>query len=209
VPERLPTSIPQIRIVDAIRSFDAGAPHRFGRSTTYDVLYEGRRYPPKAIVGLAAEAITGRSFGPNDFSGGLDSKCFKILWDAGFEIIFKTDNQPFPDEILPNQTYVEGAIRQVLTNAYERDERARREAVRHHGRICKVCGFDFEKAFGTIGAGFIHVHHIVPLSSIGKEYVVNPKTDLIPVCPNCHAMLHRKSPPYLIEQLRDLRISRE
>jgi 5-methylcytosine-specific restriction protein A len=50
------------------------------------------------------------------------------------------------------------------------------------------------------------VHHVVPLSSIGKEYVVNPKTDLVPVCPNCHAMIHRKSPPFLIEELRALRL---
>lgn len=49
--------------------------------------------------------------------------------------------------------------------------------------------FDF---YGEIGEGFIHVHHLTPIHQIGKEYKVNYKEDLAPVCPNCHAMLHRK-----------------
>jgi 5-methylcytosine-specific restriction protein A len=202
--DRLPHSLSRESIIDAIRSFDGGADHDFGPSTFYDLLFEGRRYPPKAIVGLAAAAELGRRFGPNDFSGGLGSKCFKILWDAGFEIIFKTDSQPLAEEILPTETYREGAVRQILTNAYERDEKARRAAIKHHGYACKVCGFDFRVAYGSLGAGFIHVHHTVPLSSIGTEYVVDPIRDLIPVCPNCHAMLHRKSPPFSVAELRDL-----
>lgn len=95
---------------------------------------------------------------------------------------------------------------QVLTNAYERDEKARRAAISFHGCICMVCSYDFEVAYGLSGKNFIHVHHIVPLSSIGEEYVVTPKTDLNPVCPNCHAMIHRKSPPFLVEELRALRV---
>ena len=55
-----------------------------------------------------------------------------------------------------------------------------------------ICGFDFEKTYGEIGKGFIHVHHIVPVSEIGESYRVDYEKDLIPVCPNCHAMLHRK-----------------
>ena len=60
------------------------------------------------------------------------------------------------------------------------------------GCQCTVCGLNFEKKYGEIGKDFIHVHHIVPLNQIGKEYVVDFKNDLIPVCPNCHAMLHRE-----------------
>jgi 5-methylcytosine-specific restriction protein A len=99
------------------------------------------------------------------------------------------------EEVLPSETYIEGAVRQVLTNAYERDEKARRAAIKFHGCIRKVCDFDFEVVYGLIGKNFIHVHHIVPLSSIGEEYAVNPKIDLVSLCPNCHAMIHRKSPP--------------
>lgn len=60
-----------------------------------------------------------------------------------------------------------------------------------HGTACAVCGIDFEKVYGELGKGFIHVHHTVPIHTIGEEYTINPGKDLIPVCPNCHAMLHR------------------
>jgi len=60
-----------------------------------------------------------------------------------------------------------------------------------HGTACAVCGIDFEKVYGELGKGFIHVHHTVPIHTIGEEYTINPEKDLIPVCPNCHAMLHR------------------
>lgn len=47
-----------------------------------------------------------------------------------------------------------------------------------------------------------HVHHIVPVSQIGLDYVIDPLKDLIPVCPNCHSMLHRKDPPLIPEELK-------
>ncbi|HHO0788469.1 HNH endonuclease [Aeromonas allosaccharophila] len=63
---------------------------------------------------------------------------------------------------------------------------------------------DFGEKYGELGKGFIHVHHMMPLSEIGEEYVVDPIKDLIPVCPNCHAMLHRRNPPLTIDDLRKL-----
>ncbi|MEP1551791.1 MAG: HNH endonuclease [Paraglaciecola sp.] len=111
----------------------------------------------------------------------------------------------FPEEVV---TFTEGTATSIKVNKYERDINARRACIAHHKAICKVCKFDFSVAYGGIGMGFIHVHHIVPLAQIGKKYVVNPKVDLVPVCPNCHAMLHRKNPPFTIEELIDL-ISRK
>ncbi|WP_206431606.1 HNH endonuclease [Deinococcus psychrotolerans] len=61
-----------------------------------------------------------------------------------------------------------------------------------------------EEFYGPVAYGFIHVHHSKPLSEIGERYTVNPETDLMPVCPNCHAMLHRTQPPLTTEQLREL-----
>lgn len=102
----------------------------------------------------------------------------------------------FPDEIAGSETkYPEGAVRRVSVNAYERSARARERCVREHGAKCEPCGFDFEAAYGELGVGFIHVHHVRELASIGKEYEVDPVRDLVPVCPNCHAMLHRRSGP--------------
>lgn len=84
----------------------------------------------------------------------------------------------------------EGAKKLITVNAYERNPLARQKCIDAHGCICSVCGLDFEKMYGDIGRGFIHVHHIVPLSTIGKEYKIDPIKELVPVCPNCHSMLH-------------------
>jgi len=109
----------------------------------------------------------------------------------------------YPDEI-ENQTLSEGAKKQVIVNAYERNPKARQECIKYYGTKCFICGFDFEKKYGEIGKGFIHVHHIKPLSEINEEYKVNPIEDLRPVCPNCHAMIHKRKPAYNIEEIKSL-----
>ncbi|MBE2217886.1 MAG: HNH endonuclease [Ignavibacteria bacterium] len=76
--------------------------------------------------------------------------------------------------------------------------------IKYYGAKCQICGFDFEEKYGDIGKGFIHVHHKVDISTIGKEYEVDFKKDLIPVCPNCHAMLHKRKPAYSIDDLKQL-----
>ena len=106
------------------------------------------------------------------------------------------------EELPTPEKYSEGARFAVTINAYERNPKARAACVAHHGHVCAVCGFDFARAFGDLGEGFIHVHHVVPIGKIGKEYKINPIKDLIPVCPNCHAMIHRAEPPLTVDQLR-------
>ena len=91
----------------------------------------------------------------------------------------------------------------VTINAYERSAKARAACIAHNGASCAVCSFDFKNVFGDLGAVFIHVHHIVHIGSIQDEYEVDPITDLIPVCPNCHAMIHRVEPPLAVDQLRE------
>ncbi|MFM2199590.1 MAG: hypothetical protein RLZZ505_3022 [Verrucomicrobiota bacterium] len=112
--------------------------------------------------------------------------------------------QQIPDEISTPERYSEGALRRITVNAYERDPRARKACIDHYGLSCLICGFSFGARFGDIGEGFIHVHHLRPLSDIGEDYEVDPISDLIPVCPNCHAMLHRKNPPLTPDELRPL-----
>lgn len=115
----------------------------------------------------------------------------------------KPNNIVYPDEITEKEEskILEGSKKQVLVNIYERDTKARQACLDEFGYICKICNFDFEKRYGLIGKEFIHVHHLIPLSEIKKEYELNPKKDLIPVCPNCHAMLHRKIPAYKPEDI--------
>ncbi len=107
----------------------------------------------------------------------------------------------YPDDIEDNNLF-EGAKKQIMVNAYERNSQARQECINHYGYSCQICNFDFEKVYGEIGKDFIHVHHIVDISTIAENYKVDPINDLIPVCPNCHAMLHKKRPAYSIEEMK-------
>ncbi|MCF8537932.1 MAG: HNH endonuclease [Candidatus Nanopelagicales bacterium] len=98
----------------------------------------------------------------------------------------------------------EGASVRVVVNRYERSAANRMACIAHYGLTCQACGIDFARAYGPLGDDFIHVHHRTPVSQLGEGYVVNPVADLIPVCPNCHAMLHRRSPPLDYQELRDI-----
>lgn len=111
--------------------------------------------------------------------------------------------QALADEVTPGVHYMEGAVQAVLVNRYERDPRARVACLNAHGMRCVVCDFSFEDRYGELGAGFIHVHHLVPLSTHGEPRALDPIKDLRPVCANCHAMLHRGCErPRTIEELR-------
>ncbi|WP_020683329.1 HNH endonuclease [Marinobacterium rhizophilum] len=109
-----------------------------------------------------------------------------------------------PDEVENPEQFVEGAVRRVAVNSYERSAKAREACINHYGVSCVVCELNFERIYGVVGNGFIHVHHLKPLGSIGEGYEVDPVEDLRPVCPNCHAMLHRKNPPFTPEELINL-----
>jgi 5-methylcytosine-specific restriction enzyme A len=110
-----------------------------------------------------------------------------------------------PDEISisPTQQFHEGAVNSITVNAYERDQVARAACIEHFGCTCQICGFSFADTYGEFGDGYIHVHHIVPLADIRQQYRVNPVADLIPLCANCHAMIHRGKPALTIDELID------
>lgn len=111
----------------------------------------------------------------------------------------------YPDEaetkLLPEK-YPEGAILNVRVNRFERDRRARERCIEFHGVCCSVCDIDFESKYGEIGRNFIHIHHLKELSILRAETHTCPKKDLIPVCPNCHAMLHREKPALTPSELK-------
>jgi 5-methylcytosine-specific restriction protein A len=109
-----------------------------------------------------------------------------------------------PEEVEDSNEYSEGTTKKVPVNKYERNSKARKACIQHYGLNCRVCGFNFETIFGEIGVGYIHVHHLTPLSKISKKYKLDPIKDLRPVCPNCHAMIHSKKPAYTINELRQV-----
>lgn len=98
----------------------------------------------------------------------------------------------------------EGALTRVAVNRYERRPANRAAAIAAHGATCKACGFNFARFYGTLGEGFIEVHHRIPVSNMGGSYVINPVKDLIPLCSNCHQMVHREYPPINAEELRGM-----
>lgn len=112
----------------------------------------------------------------------------------------------FADAIDNADGICEGLKTTVTVNKYERNPEARRKCVQYNGCYCHVCGLNFQNVYGELGKDFIHVHHITPLSEIDNTYVVDYKNDLIPVCPNCHAMLHRKvnGEKISVDQLRNI-----
>lgn len=137
----------------------------------------------------------------------------KFVWQLKDELIIaleKTSLMP-PDRLLPDEipnniagALFEGVKKTVIVNSYERNTKARELCIKHWQAICSVCNFEFEKIYGELGKHFIHVHHLIPIWEIGKSYQVDPINDLRPVCPNCHAMLHKKEPPLKIEELKSI-----
>lgn len=107
-----------------------------------------------------------------------------------------------PEELPSVGQYTEGASKSITVNAYERNAKARAACLSHYGYVCKVCNFNFESIYGEVGRRYMHVHHVVPLSEVRKEYTLDPLKDLVPVCPNCHAMIHKTEPPLTVAALK-------
>lgn len=102
----------------------------------------------------------------------------------------------------------EGAKVSVEVNRYERSRINRAVCIAAHGTVCKACDFDFAAVYGELGAGYIHIHHVIPVSRMGAGYVVDPVADLVPLCPNCHAIAHRVDPPLSLVDLKRIIVVR-
>jgi hypothetical protein len=107
-----------------------------------------------------------------------------------------------PDELPPGSPLVEGAATRVWVSGYERNPAVRAQCIATHGTNCSACGMGFGSVYGPVAAGYIHVHHLRPLSESGGSHVVDPVADLRPVCPNCHAVLHLGGQLRSIEEVR-------
>lgn len=102
--------------------------------------------------------------------------------------------------------FPEGAKTSVQVNYYERDRRNRAAALAIHGSTCAVCQTDLGNRYGEVAAALVEVHHVTPVSRLGEGYRIDPAHDLIPLCPNCHRVAHRRDPPYTVDELRAMLI---
>lgn len=115
---------------------------------------------------------------------------FAILAKAGVARVISTVEAAVPDDQF--ESYSEGSKTQRYVTTYERDPRYRKQALAIHGLKCKACDVDMGERYGVFAHGLIHVHHVVPVSTYELPKAIDPATDLVPVCPNCHAVIHRK-----------------
>jgi len=95
----------------------------------------------------------------------------------------------------------------ITTQQIIRSREARDKCIELKGCYCNICGFDFQKTYGDLGKNYIEVHHITSIgeltTSIGYEGT-DPEKDLIPLCSNCHSMIHREKPPYTPDEVKNI-----
>lgn len=139
-----------------------------------------------------------------DWQSLADYLHIDIEMSARGEIIYPQD--------ITEKVSVEGAKKRVEVNSYERNAYERNRCIDYYsknGRICcQICGFDFGKFYGEQYKNLIEVHHIKPISEIGKSYKIDGTRDLIPLCPNCHMVVHSKNAES-IDELKQRLIQRQ
>ena len=136
----------------------------------------------------------------------IDYKAVILDWGItmmGMVLSLATLVPLIPEEGIP-VAQVEGAEQKVWTTRYERSPVNRALCLAAKGYSCSVCNMNFKDAYGDMGYLFIHVHHAFPVSLMEGEHLVDPIKELFPVCPNCHAMLHRTNPPMSIDELKQI-----
>ena len=190
------------KVMAAFQTFDMhGIPAGFGKSKSWFVAHPetGCDYPAKVIWGLATEQEKGRYFNTSEARTGLR--------EAGFDC---ADLSDFPSSDQFNHLHIEGAEYSITQSMRERNRVARALCINHYrnlngGRLtCSVCDFDFLRTYGKIGEGFIHVHHLDPLAEAKGARQISPEHDLVPVCPNCHAMIHCGNKTRSISKMRKI-----
>ena len=99
----------------------------------------------------------------------------------------------------------EGKQSKRYITTYERNPKYRKQAIAIHGESCAACSFNFGAFYGEYAEGFIHIHHMIPVSEFEMPQAIDPETDLIPLCANCHSVIHRKKYSTLsLDELREL-----
>lgn len=151
------------------------------------------------MLRFEVEAMTSESSIEHGLLNEIEANLLEVAASVFITLLPKPLNQyTTPEEVIG---FPEGATSQVLVNKYERDPRNRAAAIAVHGYTCLACGFDFHANYGGLGNDFIVVHHVVPVSLLGANYIIDPSKDLITLCANCHAMIHRQDSPLSLDQL--------
>lgn len=170
--------------------------------------------PPELADTLVSEFCNRYKCESADFvvqhgAGGNAGRTFLVIKNptVGLRVLLQ-DAGRILDETIEitkiNDHYVEGALRDVQMQRHERSHAARQACLAHYGYDCFACGANLQLRYRGLQFELIHVHHEEPLSANFGPREVDPVEEMKPICPNCHAVIHSKSPPYSIDELRQM-----
>lgn len=204
----IPDSINRTHILRALKKIDSVGIAARRRSTGWDLLFDGKKYPPKYVISLAHIWAGGSELSPDEFHGGREANNFLIA--TGFVVIDKQGNPIAiePAEEDEAKEFWEGRESYARHRRLERKPALGRAVKSKRLRTdkslrCDVCSFSFLEQFGPRGAGFVEAHHTRPVSQLKGHKKVEP-AEIALVCSNCHRMLHRSKPWLSIAALRKL-----
>lgn len=124
---------------------------------------------------------------------------------AALKVLLQDAGVALPDDtqvVLTNQKYLEGRISDVTMRRRERSPVARAACLAVYGFDCYVCGLNLRARYVGLAIEVVHVHHEEPLARASGEREFDPVAKMKPVCPNCHAVIHAREPPYSIAEVK-------
>jgi hypothetical protein len=195
----IPQTITRTHLLHAIQQLESGEQvipiPRLQKK--FDLLFEGKRYPPKYVTSLAYKDVAGYKL--HHFTGGAETNNF--LASRGFQVVWKNTRKSVgivPVDEDEESTFPEGRKVYRLHRKYERDSKitklAKAKRLAETGDLrCEICSFSFAARYGSPGLGYIEAHHTIPVSQLrGKQKT--KLSDIALVCSNCHRMLHHRRP---------------
>src|SRR5687768_6015040 len=163
----------------------------------FDVLLNPDKEPILPLDLLKVGAMAKQIWTPQVSGISIKPAAAKELEGLWFDFLqTEVKHNPFvPQKEMLKDNYIEGAPHGIVLTKYERNPFVKATCFAEHGTGCTVCGFDFELTYGTLGTDYIQVHHLLPVAALDKDYEADPAKDFVPVCANCHAMLHKEKVP--------------
>ena len=202
----IPKGLTETHILEAAARIDRDGVAAGRDSRHYDLLLDGRRYPPKYVISIAGGLASGEEYPASEFNA-VEAKNYFI--SHGYEVI---DRRAEAATIVvaedDESAFPEGRVRYANHRRLERDSSITRKAkakrlAETDVLCCEVCEMDFVQTYGEIGIGFIEAHHKKPVAELdGSEKT--KISDLALVCSNCHRMLHRSIPLLSVAELKTI-----
>ena len=200
----IPKGLDKKIILKACKFIDKNGVPINRRSRTYELYLNGGKYPPKYVISIAYQLLTGNEWKSEKFNA-VEARNFFIarkydihVYKQVITIKVSSDESSFPEgkEVYRAHRRLErdsNFITQLKIKKFQED-----------GDLsCKICSFSYYKVYGELGNGYIEAHHITPVSKLKGDRKTTEE-DIVFVCSNCHRMLHRKRPWLSVSKLKKL-----